>query len=138
MCRESARGDMHRCRGQLTGDLVHVGDHQQETLRCSEGGCEGTGLQRAVQGTCGTAFTLQLFNDGQRAPDILLAFREPLIGPLGHGGRGGDGVDGDDLGEPIGNGGGGLVAIHNYCLNFTHSLCLTAHVRGVSAGRSRR
>ena len=41
---------------KLAGDLVHVGDHQQETLRCGVGGGQGSGLERTVNGTGGTAF----------------------------------------------------------------------------------
>ena len=103
-----------RGRGQLAGDLEHVGDHQQQALRGGEGGGEGPGLQCAVQRAGSAAFALQLFHDGQCAPDVLLALRAPLIGPLGHGGRGGDGVDGDDFGEAIGNGGRSLVPVHNH------------------------
>ena len=111
---QGAGGDMHGGRGEFTGDLEHVGDHEQEALRGGEGGSESTGLQCAVQRAGSAALALQFLHDGQCAPDIFLSLRAPLIGPLGHGGRGGDGVDGDDFGETIGDRGCGLVAIKNY------------------------
>ena len=123
---QSAGRDVHGGRGQFAGNLVHVGNHQQQALRGGESGSECTGLQCAVECARGAAFTLQFFDDGQRAPDIFLAFRAPLIGPLGHGRRGGNGVDGDDFRETIGNGGCGLVTIENHHFVFTHSLCLIA------------
>ena len=43
-----AGGDVEDRRGQLPGDLEHVGDHQQQALRRREGGRQGPGLQRAV------------------------------------------------------------------------------------------
>ena len=87
---QGAGGDVHGGRGQFTGDLVHVGDHQQQALGGRKRGGECTGLQCAVQGAGSAAFALQFFHDGQCAPDILLPFRAPLIGPLGHRRRGGD------------------------------------------------
>ena len=114
--RERMRGqgagrDVHGGRGQLTGNLVHVGDHQQQALRGGEGGGKCAGLQCAVERASGAAFALQFFHDGQCAPDILFALRAPLIGPLGHRRRGGNRVDGDDFGETIGYRGRSLVPI---------------------------
>ena len=111
---QGAGRDVHGGRGEFTGDLEHVGDHEQEALRGGKCGAESTSLQCAMKRAGRAAFALQFFHDGQCAPDIFLAFRAPLIGPLGHRRRGGDGVDGDDFGETIGDRGGGLVAIENY------------------------
>jgi len=120
----------------VAGDLEHVGNHEQEALRGGECGSESTGLQCTMKGTGSAAFTLQFFHDGQCAPDISLSFRAPLIGPLGHWRRGGDGVDGDDFGETIGDRGGGLVAIKNNhfssLLLFTHSVCLIARPKVIN------
>ena len=102
---------VHGGRRQFTGDLVHVGNHQQQALRGRKRGAECTGLQRTMQCAGSAAFTLQLFYDGQCAPDILLPFRAPLIGPLGHGRRGGNRIDCNDFGETIGYRGSRLVPI---------------------------
>ncbi len=128
---ESARRDMHRGRGEFTGDFVHIGNHQQETLRCGEGGGECAGLQGPVQCARSAAFALQFFDDRKRAPDILSAFGAPLVSPLGHGGRRGNGVDRDNLGESIGNRSSSLVSIDNHRFQFTHAFCLTARPLGV-------
>ena len=42
---EGTGRDVEHARKQLTGNLVHIGNHQQETLRGGVGGGEGTGLQ---------------------------------------------------------------------------------------------
>ena len=60
--------------GELTGDLVHVGDHQQETLRGSEGGGKCAGLQRPVDSSRRAAFRLHLDHERDRAPEIFLSF----------------------------------------------------------------
>ena len=120
---QGAGRHVHGGRGELTGDFEHVGDHQQQALRGGEGGSKCTRLQCAVERAGGAALALQFFNDGQCAPDISLPLGAPLIGPLGHGGRGGDGVDGDHFGETIGNRSGSLVPIENYQFS-VHSFAL--------------
>jgi hypothetical protein len=40
--------DVEHRRGQLTGDLVHVGDHQQQALGRREGRAERASLEGAV------------------------------------------------------------------------------------------
>ena len=59
---------VHHARGQLTSDLVHVRDHQQQALRGGEGGGQRTALQRAVQGTGGAALALHLHHARARRP----------------------------------------------------------------------
>ncbi len=110
---DGAGGDMHDGRGELAGDLVHVGDHEQEALGGGKGGGEGSTLKGAVHGAGGAAFTLQLGDSGDGSPDIALPFLAPLVGELGHGGGGGNGVDGDDFGETVGDGGGGFVTVED-------------------------
>jgi hypothetical protein len=56
--------------GQLAGDLVHVGDHQQQTLAGGEGRRQRAGLQRAVHRAGGAAFRLHL-DDGGHLPHRL-------------------------------------------------------------------
>jgi hypothetical protein len=64
MGRQSAGRHVHRSRGQLTGNLEHVGNHQQQALRGRKRGAKRSGLQRAVQGAGRAAFTLHLLYDG--------------------------------------------------------------------------
>ena len=58
--------------GQLAGDLVHVGDHQQQALRRREGRRQRAGLQRAVNGAGRAAFALHLDHRRDGAPDVGL------------------------------------------------------------------
>ncbi len=105
-------GNVEYCGQQLTGDLEHVGDHQQQTLRSGVGGRQGTGCQRAVDSTGGTGLGLH-FNDLDGvAEDVLPAGSGPLVNVVGHGAGGGDGVDASYLGKGVADVGGSSVAVH--------------------------
>ena len=105
--------------GQLLGcDLVHIGDHQQQTLRGGVGGGQRTCAQRAVNCTGGTGFRLHLHHLDLRAEDVLQAVGGPLVHEVRHGGRRGDGVDGCNLRERIGNVRRCVVAIHGFHFSF--------------------
>src|ERR1019366_3556522 len=73
------RGDMEYRRRELAGDLEHVRDHQQQTLRRREGCRQRAGLKRPVQRAGGTPFALHLLDDGNTAPDILGAGGRPFV-----------------------------------------------------------
>ena len=116
--RESVRRDrprrhVHHERRQLARDLVHVRDHEEEALRRRERRGEGARLDRPVNGACGAALGLHLDDLGDVAPDVLLALRGPLVGPLAHVGGGRDGVDRDDVVGAVRDGGHGLIAIQS-------------------------
>ncbi len=66
----SARGDVKCRRRKFTCDLIHVGDHQQQALRRSEGGGQGSGLERTMNGSSSAAFALHFDDMGHRAPDV--------------------------------------------------------------------
>ena len=46
--RNAAGGNMDNARQQLAGDFIHIGDHQQQSLRRRIGGGQRTGCQSAV------------------------------------------------------------------------------------------
>ena len=88
-------------RDQLTGNLVHVGDHQQQALGRREGRRQGAGHDRAVAGAGGTTFRLHLDHRRDLAPEVHLPLGRPFIGMFAHVGRGGDGIDGDDFAAAV-------------------------------------
>ena len=57
---DRSRRDMENARRQFSGDLVHVRNHQEQTLRCRKCRAEGAGLQCAMDGSRRAAFTLHL------------------------------------------------------------------------------
>ena len=70
--------------GEFTGDLVHIGDHQQQALAGGKGRRQCAGLQCTVNGTCCPALCLHFDNLGNGSPDIRMAHRTPLVSPLTH------------------------------------------------------
>ena len=105
--------------GQLLGrDLVHIGDHQQQALGRGVRGGQGTGAQRAVDSTGGTGLGLHLDDLDLGAEDVFQTVGAPLVHEVRHGAGRGDGVDGCDLGERVGNVRRGVIAIHG--LHFSY------------------
>ena len=109
--RQGAGADMHRERQQFAGDLVEVGDHQQEPLRSREGRRQRPAEQTAVHGAGHPALGLHLHDARHLAPEIGPAGGRPLVELLGHRRGGRDRVDRDQFIEAIGDGGHGLVGI---------------------------
>ena len=114
----TVRAAMWNTVGVSPGDLVHVGEHQEQTLRCGEGGGQRPGLQLwtapaapaslCISTTSGT--TPQRF--GLPACDQASA-----NSPMGD--AGGDRVDGDHLAQGVGNR-GRLVPINDDALGGCH------------------
>ena len=96
---------------QFAGNLVHVGNHQQQTLRRGERGRQRAGLQRTVYGTGRTAFGLHFLYRHGIAEKVLATLCGPLVDVFRHGRRRCDGVDSCDFREHIRDMRSGLVAI---------------------------
>ena len=69
---------------QFACNLVHIGNHEQEALAGSEGACEGTSLQRTMNGTSSTAFALHFLNHYCVAEEVLTTLSGPLVNMLRH------------------------------------------------------
>ena len=107
---------------QLSGNLVHIRDHQQQTLGSCVGRCQRTCLQRAVNGTGSTGFRLHFLYQYCFAEDVLATCGSPFIYVFSHSRRGGDGVDSGYLGEHIRDMCSSLVTItSNEFLLFSHN-----------------
>ena len=119
--RERTCRNVKHARRQFAGDLVHVGQHQQQALRRGVSRCEGTALQRAVHRTGSTALGLHLLHYRDVAPDVLDALRGPGVGQLGHRRRWGDRKDRRDFVDAVRDVGGRCVAIHDGRLNARHA-----------------
>jgi hypothetical protein len=103
--------------GQLAGNLVHIGDHQQQPLAGGKGGGQRAGLQRPVNGPGGSAFGLQFHHGGDGAPDVGFAHGGPRIGVFPHGRGGSNWVNGNYFVGFVGNVGCRLVAVNSYLLS---------------------
>ena len=124
---QSAGRDVEHARKQFTGNLVHIGNHQQETLRGGVGGGESASLQAAVDGTGCTGFGLHLNHFDGLAKDVLLTFSGPFIDILGHRRRRSDRINGGHFTEHVGNMGRSLVTIACQKFLFCHNTYLNVY-----------
>ena len=111
--RQGAGGDVEYARQHLTGDLIHIGDHQQQTLGRGIGGGQCAGLQGAVHRTGGAALRLHLHHLYRLAKQVLLAVGGPLVHMLRHGAGGCDGENTRHFRKCVGYIRGGFVAVHD-------------------------
>ena len=100
---EGAGAHVEHAGQQFAGDLVHIRDHQQQTLRSGVGGGQSTGLEGAVHGAGGTGLALHLDDLHGLAEEVLTTAGGPLVDILGHRAGGGDGVDSCYLAEHVGH-----------------------------------
>jgi hypothetical protein len=110
--RNRSRRNVKDGRRKLARDLVHVGDHQKQSLRRSEGGAQRSRLERTVNGACRTTFTLHLHHGWHCFPQIFHAVRRPRVRPFAHRRRRGDGINGDHFVKRVSNTRHGLVCVH--------------------------
>ena len=114
---------------QFTGDFVHVGDHEQQTLGSRVGGGEGTGGKHAVHSASGAGFGLHFAHIHDLAEQVFGALGSQLIHDFAHDGRGGDGVNGCRFRQSVGNVRGGVVAVHSF--HMSHLFLLGANRRAM-------
>jgi hypothetical protein len=107
---------------QLTRDLIHVGDHEKQTLGCGIGGGKSTGCKGAVNGTGSTGLRLHFYNLDRVTHDVLQTAGTPGVGYVCHYGRGGDGIDGSYFGKRIRGMRRRGVAVHGKFLS-CHEMC---------------
>ena len=107
-------GDVEHAGQQLAGDLVHVGDHQQQALRGGVGGGQRARVERAVDGAGGASLRLHLDDLHGVAKDIFLPLSGPLVHIVGHGTGRRDGVNAGYLGKGVADIRGGVVAVHGF------------------------
>ncbi len=88
-------------RDELTGDLVHVRDHEEQTLRSRESGGQRTCVQRTVNSTCCTGLRLHLLHEYGLAEKVLATCGCPLVHVLCHRRRRRDRIDSSYLGEHV-------------------------------------
>ena len=88
-------------RQQFARNLVHVGNHQQQTLRCGEGRGQSAALERSVDRTGSTSLRLHFNNLYGLTEDVLASLGGPLVDEFSHCGRRRNGVNRRNFREHI-------------------------------------
>ena len=81
---ERTGGYVEHAGEQLAADLIHVGDHQKETLGRRKGRRERTGLQGAVHRARRARFGLHLRNADLLSEQVQPAVRRPFVSDFRH------------------------------------------------------
>ena len=118
--RQRAGRNVENHRREFAGNLVQVGNHQEQTLGRSERGGKRTGLQRAVNRARRPTLALQLDHRRNGLPQILDSGGGPLIGPFAHRRGRREGIDGYDFAELVGDVGYGLVGVESFEIRHLH------------------
>ena len=118
----AAGGNVHAERRQLAGNLVQIGQHQQQPLGGGKGGHQGTGLQRPVHGTGRAGLGLHLHHTGHLPPEIGFAQSRPVIGVFAHHRGGGNRIDGNGFAQAVSHRGHRFIAVEGMKLHGHNSL----------------
>ena len=114
MGRDGTRRDVEYAGQLLRRDLVHVRDHQQQTLRRRVGGRQSTCAEGAVNRTGRTSLRLHLSNLDAGAKDVLQTCGRPLVNEVRHRGGRRNGINTGDLCVRIGYMSRSIVAVHGF------------------------
>ena len=114
LSREGTSRHVHYRAGQLARDLVHVRNHQQQTLRGGEGCGQRAALQCTVQRTRRATLALHLHDGGDRAPNVRTPTAGPFIGQFGHRRGRCDRVNTTQFAEPVRDRRRRLIAVDRY------------------------
>ena len=109
---------------KLTGDLVHIRNHQQQALGRRIGGREGACVQASVYSAGSTGLCLHFLHFDSGAENVLSSGGGPLINIVSHRAGRGDRVNCGYFRECIGYVGGCIVAVHGLKVTHNHTLLL--------------
>ena len=115
---QRAGGNMDHAGQQFARDLIHVRDHQQQTLRSSIGGRQRTGGKRAVYRAGSAGFRLHFNHFYLMAKNVLFPLRRPFVYIFRHRRAGRDRVNRRYFGKSVGNIRRGFVTVHRF-----HQFC---------------
>jgi hypothetical protein len=124
--RYATSGNVEYTGKKLTGDLIHVGDHQKKTLRSGISGGESTGCKRTVNSTSGTGLGLHFDNVNGSSENVLKTLSCPLISVVSHRAGRCDGVNTRNFCESVAYMSGSLVTVHGKLFSFDCHVCNTS------------
>ena len=99
---------------QFAGDFVHVGDHQQQTLRCCISCCQSASCQGTVYGTGSACFRLHFYYFNSLTKKVFLAICCPIVCFFSHWGGRCDGENTCYFCKRIGSVWSSFVTVHRF------------------------
>ena len=99
---------------QFSGNLVHVGDHQQQPLGGRKGGGKCPRGETPVNSAGSTGFRLHLRHIQHLAEDILASVGCPLITIFAHGAGRRNGIDGRHIAHGVSHMGRRLISLDGF------------------------
>ena len=111
---QRAGGNMEDAGKQFAGDLVHVGDHQQQALRSSVGRSERARDERAVHSARSAGFGLHLVDMHSLAEQVQTAMRRPFVDVFSHRRGRRNGEDSRHIAKRIRNVADGGIAVNGH------------------------
>ena len=133
---QGTSSDVEDAGEQLACNFIHIGDHQQQALRCGVGGGQGAGGQGTVDGTGSASLGLHFDDLDRIAKDVLLTLSRPLIHVVGHGAGRSDRIDASHFGKCVGDPRSGVIGVHRLLLSnyhYSNLLSIIPH-KSISSG----
>ncbi len=81
---ESTCGHVENPRKKFSGNLIHIGKHQEQSLRCGVCRGERARLKRAVDGSGGSGLALHFLKKDCLPENVLPAVGRPVVHVFGH------------------------------------------------------
>ena len=98
---EGSCRNMENAGEKFARDLVHIGDHEEQSLTGGISGGESAGAKGAVNGARGTRLGLHFGKSQGLSEHVFNALSSPFVGVFRHGRGGGYGVNGGDFAESV-------------------------------------
>ena len=115
---QGSRRDVKDRRSEFPGNLVHVRQHEQQTLGCGKRRRQSAALKRTVDSTGSAGLGLHLDHSRDRAPEIGSGLGRPLVRPFAHRRRRSDRIDRYDFVRQVRDARGGFIAVDRQIVLF--------------------
>ena len=124
---ERTRRHMEDAGEHFARDLIHIRDHEEQTLRSGVGACQRTCGKSSVHSARGAGFGLHFHDGNFFSPDVFLSLARPLVNVFAHCRRRSNGINGSNFAQRVSYMRGGVIAV--YCDFFPGHQCYLLNIR---------
>lgn len=123
--RQGAGRYIEDARQQFAGNLIHIGNHEQQSLGRRIGRREGAGFEGAVHRAGRAGFGLHFYQFDGLPKQVLFPLGGPLVHMLRHGRRRRNRINTGNIDEGVRRIGSSFVAVHGF--HYGHGSTLLSH-----------